>query len=263
MPVRAKKNEKIYDYYVSSRLSRRQRSDHHALRLAAIKIEDLVRHELAKWLADTKGVLKACDAQCHSVDFQRALSEWAQKASGRIQGETIGGAEQMDLVRQLVRRVTVHADRTSIQLTLLPIIESIAGVHEDASSASGPARAHMIEVPIRFGRRGKAARLILNDQHRGNAKPNMALIKLMATAHRRFDALISGTAASPGELAKQENTDPSELSRSLQLACLAPDIIQAILEGTQPESLTALRLKKLRDLPLSWQDQRELLGFSS
>ena len=51
--------------------------------------------------------------------------------------------------------------------------------------------------------------------------------------------------------------DPSYIARTIRLASLAPDIIEAILEGREPEgsSLRALR----RDLPLGWEEQRRVL----
>jgi hypothetical protein len=48
----------------------------------------------------------------------------------------------------------------------------------------------------------------------------------------------------------------------LPLAFLAPDIVEAILQGRQPVELTVLRLKRI-GLPLSWVEQRRLLGFES
>jgi hypothetical protein len=51
------------------------------------------------------------------------------------------------------------------------------------------------------------------------------------------------------------------VSRILPLAFLAPDIVEAILDGRQPPELTAARLKRMRDLPLDWQQQRRYLGF--
>ena len=111
-------------------------------------------------------------------------------------------------------------------------------------------------------KRGRAARLIITNDDGQLAAKNQALIKLVARAHHRFELLASGSARSPGEIAAQEKTDPSELSRTLQLAGLAPDIVQAILQGKQPSDLTVTKLKKLKNLPLCWQEQRELLGFS-
>ncbi len=48
---------------------------------------------------------------------------------------------------------------------------------------------------------------------------------------------------------------PADVSRILPLAFLAPDIVTAILDGTQPADLTAQKLKRLKDLPLDWQNR--------
>jgi len=60
-----------------------------------------------------------------------------------------------------------------------------------------------------------------------------------------------------------DGVDEGDVSRFLPLAFLAPDIVEAILRGEQPVSLTAEKLKRLRNLPKSWEEQRELLGFTS
>jgi hypothetical protein len=49
------------------------------------------------------------------------------------------------------------------------------------------------------------------------------------------------------------------LSRLINLACLAPDIVERILEGTQPPHLTLQKLLVHEQLPASWQQQRDLL----
>ena len=57
------------------------------------------------------------------------------------------------------------------------------------------------------------------------------------------------------------NIDHADAKRMLPLGYLAPDIVEAILAGRQPEDLTALSLKKGYDLPLAWNEQRTYLGF--
>ena len=47
----------------------------------------------------------------------------------------------------------------------------------------------------------------------------------------------------------------------IPLAFLAPDIVEAILEGRQPVELTAARLIRVCDLPALWAEQRQSLGF--
>jgi len=43
------------------------------------------------------------------------------------------------------------------------------------------------------------------------------------------------------------------------VAWLAPDIVEAILDGHQPKQLTVKRL--LAKLPMDWAEQRKALGF--
>jgi hypothetical protein len=47
------------------------------------------------------------------------------------------------------------------------------------------------------------------------------------------------------------------------LAFLAPDITEAILEGTQPIELSLDRLLSAMPLPLDWDAQRAALGFAA
>ena len=65
------------------------------------------------------------------------------------------------------------------------------------------------------------------------------------------------------EIARQDGVDDGEISRVLPLAFLAPDIVEAIVQGRQPVALTARHLKRLKPLPASWAEQRRLLGFEA
>ena len=54
----------------------------------------------------------------------------------------------------------------------------------------------------------------------------------------------------------------SYFTRLVRLSYLAPDIIQAILDGRQPRDLTADKLLAHSGLPLAWHEQRRVLGFA-
>jgi hypothetical protein len=53
---------------------------------------------------------------------------------------------------------------------------------------------------------------------------------------------------------------PGHFSRLIRLNYLAPDIVTAILDGTQPATLNRDALLKA-NLPMDWSLQRKLLGF--
>jgi len=62
-------------------------------------------------------------------------------------------------------------------------------------------------------------------------------------------------------IASEHGKCRTRLGRLVRLSCLAPDIVTAIVEGRQPEALTASHLSKI-ELPLAWPEQRKALGFT-
>ncbi len=104
-------------------------------------------------------------------------------------------------------------------------------------------------------------RLIITDNQQKLPSPDSKLIAAIGQSRRWFAELRDGKARSVSELAKQYRVDRGDVGKALRLAFLAPDIVQAILEGRQPADLTAAKFKRLGDIPASWDDQRELLGI--
>ena len=81
------------------------------------------------------------------------------------------------------------------------------------------------------------------------------LVKAMARAFRWKRMLESGEFATIAELAEREGIAPSYMTRVLRLTLLAPDIVQAILDGRQgPEVTLALVLEPV---PAAWNEQRQ------
>ncbi len=107
-------------------------------------------------------------------------------------------------------------------------------------------------------------RLVLlgDDQEESLPEPDPGLIKAIAKAQTWARQLISGEAVSITEIAQLERTSRPHASRLLNLAFLAPDIVEAILDGRQPTEVNVEVLTKTQRLPLSWEDQRRVLGFS-
>ena len=84
-----------------------------------------------------------------------------------------------------------------------------------------------------------------------------ALIRALANAHRWNRMLEAGDCASIGHLAAVERVNPSYLRRIPRLTLLAPDIVQAILDGLQPATLRLERL--LKPMPPMWSEQLDEL----
>jgi hypothetical protein len=120
-------------------------------------------------------------------------------------------------------------------------------------------------VPITFKRFGGRKTIVAADgdqaQPDRSAATDRTLIKALARAYRWQKLLDSGVYGSIAEMADKERINRSFLSRTIRLSSLAPDIVEAILNGTQPAAL------KLADLegpfPIDWQQQRTAFGFSA
>ena len=86
-------------------------------------------------------------------------------------------------------------------------------------------------------------------------------VALIAEAHAARKLVLANPEQSVASIAASHRRCRSRLGKLAALACLAPDIVTAIVEGRQPASLTARTLEAI-DLPLAWTDQRALLGFA-
>jgi hypothetical protein len=87
------------------------------------------------------------------------------------------------------------------------------------------------------------------------------LVKALVRAHRWRRKIESGQAKSITDLAEQEGVTDAYVCRLLPLTCLAPDIVEAILDGRQPKGLQLVEW--LGNGPVGWAAQRERLGFSN
>jgi hypothetical protein len=79
-------------------------------------------------------------------------------------------------------------------------------------------------------------------------------VKALTRAHRWKRLLESGRYGSFAELAAAERIDRSYLGKTLRLTLLAPDIVEAILDGRRAYSLALPVL--LEALPSLWDEQR-------
>jgi hypothetical protein len=68
-------------------------------------------------------------------------------------------------------------------------------------------------------------------------RPDETLMKALVRAHCWRRRIESGQAKSITDLAEQEGVTDAYVCRLLPLTCLAPDIVEAILDGRQPKGL--------------------------
>jgi hypothetical protein len=121
-----------------------------------------------------------------------------------------------------------------------------------------------IRIPMRLQHRG-GRKLIMTPEGAAVPTPkprrDETLIKALLRAHRWRRRIESGQARSITDLAEHENVTVAYVCRLLPLTCLAPDIVEAILDGRQPKELRLAEL--LGNEPLAWEEQRSWCDSSA
>ena len=87
-----------------------------------------------------------------------------------------------------------------------------------------------------------------------------ALIKALARGFRWRRMLEEGRYASISEMAAAEKIERGYLGSLLRLTLLPPEMVEAILDGRQPEGVTLPGL--LERVPVGWGEQRDAIGVA-
>lgn len=122
---------------------------------------------------------------------------------------------------------------------------------------SNDGRTLTVRVPMTFTKRGGRKLVISPDGASPWAPPRRrvdnAMIKALARAFRWRKMLETGAYGTVEEIAVAEKINASYVSRVLRLTLLAPDIVEAILDGRQPPTMTLAAL--LQPFPAAWGEQ--------
>jgi len=116
-----------------------------------------------------------------------------------------------------------------------------------------------VHVPFRVVKRGGRKEMHLPEGAAQLRRTDSTLIKALARAYRWKRLLDAGSFATIEEIAAHERISASYLTRVMRLTLLAPDIIEAILDGRTPARGMDELLNPMTPV---WSKQRALLGYS-
>ncbi len=120
-----------------------------------------------------------------------------------------------------------------------------------------------IRIPMQFERRGGRKLIIAPEVSAAPVEPperDETMIRAIVKAHCWRRRIESGQAKSITDLAAQEGVTDAYVCQLLPLTCLAPRIVEAILDGRQPQGLKLGRLKA--EITEAWDEQCERWGRS-
>jgi site-specific DNA recombinase len=260
-PSHAVKKGTRYRYYVSRPEITKDQADGSAgLRIPAGEIEQLVASQVRRWLLDPGSIYKATSKYLPEPSTQQRLAARAAEI-GRRWSE-LPPARTRPVLAALIERVEVRIDQVDIYLRPTGL-SALFDTAVTASQSVLEEETVILSVPARLRRAGMEIRMVVDGTDPfAVVKPDPRLIKLVVRARRFNTTLVQSDGVAFAALALREGVSRSYFTRVVRLSYLAPDITQAILEGSQPRDLTAEKLLAHSRLPLAWYDQRAALGFA-
>jgi hypothetical protein len=122
---------------------------------------------------------------------------------------------------------------------------------------TGAAQMLTVRVPLAVRKQRGGRKLMIapaSPTNRGSSAADTTLVKALARAFRWRRKMEAGRYGTIDELAAAEKINSSYVSRLLRLTLLAPDIVDAILDGRQPDGMTLPGL--MEPFPVEWTLQR-------
>lgn len=220
-------------YYISRRLvTDRSRMHPDAWRLPAGQVEGL--------LADL--------VKQHLMRSETASS----LTQGMSASEIHTTAENLSVQRQASEYLTLieRADLRPKSLKVLLSQHELARLLQCQSNQINSTDLR-IEAPFRIRRRGVELKLHLGDVP---SEIDRTLVQNIVKACRWLAMIIDGQTF--GELAEVEGTSKRRIQDVVDLALLAPNVLDTIASGNQPDGLTTDYLIK-KGFPAIWSEQRK------
>ena len=238
-PSHAVRRGKRHRYYVSRRLiANSGEPDLSGWRLPAAALEGAV----AKLIIDT------LEAQTVTLDLITVATPETLRtlpSAAKSLVVALRGPDRAPTLKALVNSGRIELGRLSVTLAPPGLAERvgvpIGQINPDALSLAGK---------FTLRRRGVEAKLLI-----GNSSPavDRTLLKSVALGWVWFEEIKAG--ATMQAIANREGITQRRVAHLVDLAFLAPDIVQAIVDGRQSPTLTADSLIKSRHRML-WVDQR-------
>jgi site-specific DNA recombinase len=260
-PFHADKRGKRYRYYVSQgKIHGRPAASYSPTRVPARDIEEIVCGRIQSLLSSPEELLQATGAQSSDAAACQSLITAGKQLAKTSPSKSM--AEQREFLRDVIERIVVH--EAGLQMALIqPALRAALLGEQRTHSGKSAQSVFTITIDAKVKRCGWEVRLVVpaGTGTQAPARPALPLIKAVARVHRWPERIMRGEFQSRHSIAQFAQVDQRYVGRILQFAFLAPDIVEAILEGRQPADLTVQKL--LRGLPLIWAEQRKRLGILS
>jgi site-specific DNA recombinase len=262
------KNGRRYHYYISQLAIRNPGSKKSLgpIRIPAHEVERRVTEKLCSFLQSDAEVFDKLTALGETPETVRPLVASAKKLARRLPSSR--PAELRNILALILKRVIVHQDRLDAVISRHALrrvlnADDVSNLSPKEAPRDSIDENALIRLTIaarlkRFG--GEVHLVVPPNSSTGVARqPKPSLVKAVARAHSWYQRVLDRKAFDQRSLARHAGLTERYVGKVFGCAFLAPDIIDAILEGNQPYDLTFEKL--CEHIPWSWAEQRAQFGF--
>jgi site-specific DNA recombinase len=187
---------------------------------------------------------------------------------GQAVREHLGDAASgsgLDLISSHVLNVEVQADQLVVELKALKPAQPGDGRPPHHDPTEHGAERSVLRVAWRKTP-SKRRREIIPPQSTAprdvrpiRAETRAKLIASIARGRRWLNEMVTGAVTTIEQIAARDKCSVRQVNMTISLAFLAPNLVQAAVEGRLPRGISVVRL---RDAPAEWSRQHAMLGLS-
>lgn len=258
-PSHAVKNGRRYRYYASQRVIK-DAADVSTMpgRLPAADVEGLVVRKLKSFLSSPDSIAAELGSELNDDEIHRTVQA-AKRLVAVIDKGSSGEVNQ--ILSTILTRIVIGNKSIELHIKGLALKSSLCGQtpRESAPNTYSSHAPVVLKVSAELRQCRGEKRIILPNSDGGiiAPRPVLPLVKAVTRAHEWIHLLISGECKDLHAISLRTGLDQRYVSRILPLAFLAPEVVEAVLDGRQRPETT---IDELRDLTsCSWAEQRSLM----
>jgi site-specific DNA recombinase len=245
--------------------------------------------EINKRVSEVNKNLKSIASRLTQIDKESFSEAHIREAFSTVDEfwDSLFPVERKNLVGRLVDKIEIRESGIGMFLKTDGIESLISEIVDSASEAEHtdnnslainnnsnprvvpeilPDGRILIQIPMLIKRLRGRKKIIMPETLEGlnqNAVSPVqeALVQALSRSVAWMEKLENGEAASVNELSEKLGFDPSYVRRILKIGTLAPDIIESIMKGEEPEGLNFVKVLRA-PVPFDWEEQRQIFGFT-
>ena len=261
------KKRRKYRYYVSQLAVKNPGTEPQGpIRLPAREIENRVTERLLSFLKSDAEVFDRLGGAAGGPAASGRLVAAAKTLA--LRWPSLRSDELRDLIISFVRRIIIQENKIEILLSrtvLRQVLQKgdkfVPTTLDRPVKSVDPEDLICLAIEAKLKRSGGEVHLVIppNVSETTFRQPNPSLTKAVARARGWYERVLEGKSSDQRSLTRHAGVTERYIGKVFGCAFLAPDIVEAILEGRQPRDLS---FKKLcANIPLSWAEQRKQFGF--